>query len=497
MKKNRLFTGVSVILFIILISQLLLQTGCANIIPPLGGPRDSLPPVVINIKPADSTRNFKDDRIVISFDEYVEIQDVQKNLIVSPTPKVNPTTERKLNTIIVRLKDTLEDNTTYTLNFGNSIKDLNEGNILKNFRYMFSTGSYFDSLQLGGKIFLAKTGGVDTTLTVILHRHLDDSAIVKEKPRYISRVDSSGNFLFRNLPRDTFALYAMKDEGSSFRFNGRDQLFAFADKPVIIGNDSAAITLYAFMDNEGASTASAAKTRTQPSKEKRLDITTNLQAQQQDLLSDFVMTFDTPLTTFDTTKIVFATDSAFTPVTGFSFIKDSTNKSVTIKNSWKEGTSYHLILDKEFAIDTLGKKLLKSDTINFKTKSFTDYGSLRVKFLQLDTSKNPVVFVWQGEIAIDSAVLSTPEFYRKYMNPGDYQLRILYDRNKNGTWDPGQFFGERRQPELVKSISQKISVKADRENKFELNVNAPPSRNPLDPGQRPGAPGRPGGIRNN
>ena len=492
MKKHRVFTGVSVILILILFSQVLLQSGCANIIPPLGGPKDSLPPVIINIRPVDSTRNFKDNRIVISFDEYVEVQDVQKNLIVSPTPKVNPVVDRKLNVITVKLKDTLEPNTTYTLNFGNSIKDLNEGNILKNFQYMFSTGSYFDSLQLRGKIFLAKTGAVDTTLTVILHRNLDDSAIVKEKPRYISRVDANGNFLFRNLPQDTFALYAMKDEGSSFRFNGRDQIFAFADKPVIIGNDSVAIILYAFPDNEGASTASPVRARTQPSKEKRLIITTNLQAKQQDLLNDLVLNFDTPLKTFDTTKIVFATDSTFTPVTGFSFIKDSTNKSVTIKTTWKEGTSYHLILDKDFGIDTLGKKLLKPDTIDFKTKSFTDYGSLKVKFLQLDMSKNPVVFLWQGDQAVDSAILTSPEFNRKYMSPGDYQIRILYDNNKNGKWDPGQFFGERRQPELVKSLEQKVTVTPDRHSEYERDINALPTKNPLGPGQRPGTPRRAG-----
>ncbi|MCW3119388.1 MAG: hypothetical protein JWM28_3470 [Chitinophagaceae bacterium] len=490
MKKNRLFTGVSVILLIALIPQILVQTGCANIIPPLGGPKDSLPPVVINIKPSDSAKNFTDNRIVFSFDEYVEIQDVQKNLIVSPTPKIVPAVDRKLNTIVVKLKDTLEPHTTYTLNFGNSIKDLNEGNVLKNFTYLFSTGTYFDSLQLSGKIFLAKTGGVDTTLTVLLHRNTDDSAIVKEKPRYIARVDVNGNFIFRNLPSGTFALYAMKDEGSSFRFSGRDQLFAFADKPVIIGQDTSAITLYAFPDNEGASSATPVKKRPQTSKEKRLIITNNLQNDVQDLLKDFIMNFDTPLKSFDTTKIGFATDSSFTPVTGYSFIKDSTEKTVTLKTTWKEGTTYHLILDKEFATDTLGKKLLKSDTISFKTKSLTDYGSVRIKFPKLDMSKNPVLLFFLGDQVTDSSVLTTPEFYKKVITPGEYQLRILYDDNKNGIWDPGQFFGGRKQPELIKTIAQKITVKPNWDNDFERDIDALPSKNPSRQGQRPEGPKR-------
>jgi len=478
-------------LFIFLIAKILvLTTGCANIIPPLGGPRDSLPPVVIDIRPADSTKEFKGNRIVFSFDEYVEIQDVQKNLIVSPTPKVAPNVERKLNVIIVKLKDTLEPKTTYSLNFGNSIKDLNEGNVIRNFTYLFSTGDYFDSLQFSGKVLLAKTGGVDTTITVLLHRNTDDSAIAKEKPRYIARVDPNGNFIFRNLPAGTFALYAMKDEGSSFRFSGRDQLFAFADKPVTVGKDTAAITLYAFPDNEGASTATPPKTRGQTSKEKRLVVTANLEGDQQDLLKDFILNFDTPLKTFDTTKIVFATDSTFTPVTGYRFVKDSLNRNVTLKNTWKEGTTYHLILDKEFATDTLGKKLLKADTITFKTKSLTDYGNLKIKFPNLDMSKNPVLLFLQSDNVVDSAILTTPDFSRQVFPPGEYQLRMLYDDNKNGTWDPGQFFGLRKQPELIKNIEQKITVKANLDNVFDRDINALPPKNPQQPAQRTGAPSR-------
>lgn len=480
-------------LFIFLIAKIVtLTTGCANIIPPLGGPRDSIAPVVINIKPRDSTKDFKDNRIVFSFDEYVEIQDVQKNLIVSPTPKIAPAVDRKLNTISVKLKDTLESNTTYTLNFGNSIKDLNEGNILKNFTYIFSTGNYFDSLQYSGKVLLAKTGGVDTTITVLLHRDTTDSAIAKVKPRYIARVDKEGNFTFRNMPAGTFALYAMKDEGSSFRFSGRDQLFAFADKPVNIGKDSSSITLYAFPDNEGASTATPVKPRGQVSKEKRLIVTTNLEGSQQDLLRDLTLNFDTPLKTFDSTKIVFASDSTYNPVTGFSIIKDSLNRNITIKNTWKEGTTYHLILDKEFATDTLGKQLLKSDTITFKTKSLTDYGSLKLNFPGLDMAKNPVLLFMQNDNVVDSVILTTPGFSRQMISPGDYQLRMLYDDNKNGTWDPGQFFGLRKQPELIKNIELKITVKPNTNNVFERDVNALPPKNPQQQGQPPTGPKRVG-----
>ena len=103
---------------------------CANIIPPAGGPRDTLPPVILSVLPADSTLNFNSDRIVIEFDEYVDLQDVQNNILFAPTFERNPEISVKGRTITVRFRDPLEENTTYTLSFGNSIRDINENNIL-------------------------------------------------------------------------------------------------------------------------------------------------------------------------------------------------------------------------------------------------------------------------------------------------------------------------------------------------------------------------------
>src|SRR6202045_2980966 len=128
-------------ILLVLASKIMALTGCANIIPPTGGPRDSIPPRLISVVPKDSSLNFKTSQIVFSFDEYVELKEIRENLVVSPVPKTDPIVDSKLRTITVRLKDTLEPNTTYSLNFGKAIRDVNEGNILKNFDYVFSTGS--------------------------------------------------------------------------------------------------------------------------------------------------------------------------------------------------------------------------------------------------------------------------------------------------------------------------------------------------------------------
>ncbi|MGI8637634.1 MAG: Ig-like domain-containing protein, partial [Segetibacter sp.] len=155
-------------------------TGCANMIPPGGGPRDSLPPVLIEAIPKDSVTNFRGNRIILNFDEFVEIQNAFENVIVSPNPVSIPVITSRFRTVNIRLKDTLEPNTTYSINFGNALRDINEGNVATNFIYVFSTGSKLDTNSLSGKVVMAETGKVDTTLIVVLHRNLDDSAVVKE-----------------------------------------------------------------------------------------------------------------------------------------------------------------------------------------------------------------------------------------------------------------------------------------------------------------------------
>ena len=196
--------------FLLIAEGMVFIPGCANVVPPQGGPRDSVPPLLIKVTPADSTRNFSGSRVNFSFDEYIDVQNIQENLIISPIPRTTPTVDFRLNTISVRLRDSLEPNTTYTINFGNAVRDINEGNIAKELTYTFSTGPYIDSLELKGKVILAETGKVDTTIVAILHTNPSDSAVVKEKPRYVAKLDGQGNFIFRNLPPRNFLFVRTK-----------------------------------------------------------------------------------------------------------------------------------------------------------------------------------------------------------------------------------------------------------------------------------------------
>ncbi len=189
-------------------------TGCANIVPPTGGPKDTLPPVLIKADPEMRALNVNSNKIVLTFDEYVDLKDVSKNLIVSPVPKQMPTVYSHLKVITITIKDTLQPNTTYAFNFGRAVADVNEGNVLKNFTYVFSTGDYIDSLRYSGRVIMANTGKPDSTLMVMLHTELFDSAVEKLRPRYITRLDSAGNFTFNNLRPD---IYALVCNGGSIR----------------------------------------------------------------------------------------------------------------------------------------------------------------------------------------------------------------------------------------------------------------------------------------
>ncbi len=470
---KRLFFFLLIILFVI--QQIVVLPGCANMIPPQGGARDSLPPRLIKVTPGDSTRNFTGSRISFSFNEFVELQNIQENLLVSPSPQKNPVVDYKLNTVTVRIKDSLEPNTTYSLNFGNAIKDYNEGNVIKEFTYIFSTGNYIDSLELRGKVVLAETGKTDSTIIVLLHSHDDDSAVVNEKPRYIARVDGKGNFIFKNLPPKTFYLYALKDEGGTHRYFNDKQLFAFADSPVVTKSRSAPVTLYAYASKPAPAQTNLSslnignrKRGATESADKRLRYQTNLINNQQDLQGNFIMTFEQPLRLFDSSKIRLYTDSAFIPVAAYKFEKDSNNRKIQLAVTWKENTLYHIILDKDFADDSSGKKLLKTDTLNFTTKKLEDYGSLQLKFRNLDLAKNPVLQFITNDFIYKSFPLSSNSFSQQLFLPGEYELRILFDDNKNGKWDPGDFFGKHKQPEIVKPVERKITVKAAWQNEVEI-----------------------------
>jgi len=451
--------------------------GCANIAPPTGGPRDSLPPVITKLDPRDSGRLFNEKRITISFNEFVQLDELQKNLIVSPTPKVSPIVTIKLKDVIINIKDTLEPNTTYSFDFGNAIQDLNEGNVFRDFRYIFSTGTTIDTLAMGGRVLVAETGRADSTLIVMLHRSADDSAVIKDRPRYVARVDSSGYFTFRNIAEGSYKMYALKDESNARKFLSKEQLFAFADSTVNPRDQKSDYLLYAFLEKDTGSKKFGSalpvvqqKPVARRTEDSVLKFQTNSEGASFDLLQNFEFDFSPePLRNFDSTKLVL-TDENFKPVRGYSFKRDTSNKKVAVVYPWAEGTKYNLLVDTLFAEDTLGRRISATDTITFITRKNSEYGLVRIRFLGLSLADNPVLQLIQGDDVKFSHKFTNNTFYARLFKPGEYELRIVSDRNNNGVWDTGQFFGEHRQPEKVRRITRKVNVKANWDNEIDIQM---------------------------
>lgn len=453
---------------IITICCLLVTMGfysCANIIPPGGGPKDTLAPRLMQAFPKDSALNVTSQTMVLSFDEYITLQNINENLIVSPNPKNTPLVDGRLHNVSIKMRDTLEKNTTYSFDFGRAIKDVNEGNELKNFTYVFSTGKKIDSNTYNGYVFLAETGKVDSTLIVVLHNNLNDTAIQKNRPRYYTKVNGKGNFSFKFLPEGKFSVYVVPNDFTK-KYDDSTKLFAFQHDPILINSSTHTDTLYAYQeykkkDPKSIVTTSANKGKLSP-EEKRLKYSANLDAGQQDQLSNLELSFARPLKSWDSSKIVLL-DTLFQPIKGYKLHIDTSNTKISLEYPWKEKQYFRLIVSKDAVVDTNDISLTKSDTAKFVTKRDADYGSCRVRFVNLDLTKHPVMQLVVESKIFASYPITGKEFISKKFKPGEYELRMLYDTNKNGKWDPGSF-KEKRQPEIVKSFVKKLVIRADRDS---------------------------------
>ncbi|AGC76740.1 Ig-like domain-containing protein [Nonlabens dokdonensis] len=237
MKKNLLYITIALCIALTLIQ-------CAKRGSPTGGPVDEEPPVILRIFPDNYTRNFKKQIIEIEFDEFVKLNDLQKQLVISPPLKSRPIISPQgspSKKITIEITDTLQDNTTYVLNFGESIVDNNETNPYPFFKYVFSTGEVIDSLTLKGKVTDALDFETDDFISVMLYEineEYTDSIIYKEAPRYVlNTLDSLTTFTMENLKEGTYKMVALKEENSDLRFDPNRDKIGFISEDIIIPTD--------------------------------------------------------------------------------------------------------------------------------------------------------------------------------------------------------------------------------------------------------------------
>jgi uncharacterized protein (DUF2141 family) len=457
--------------FLILLAALawlwIVDAGCAQIGIPTGGLKDSLPPELVSANPANKSIQFKGNKIVLNFNEYVDIQEPQNNVLVSPFPKTNPLISYKLKKVIVQLKDTLQENTTYVINFGNSIKDVNEGNVLKNFVYVFSTGATIDSLTLSGKVTLAETGKTDSTLSVMLYKNAPDSAIKKRRPDYFTKLNGTGQFEFTNLSAGEYRLYALKDGDGGKTYNSPTELFAFLDTTVILSGALNDIKMMAYAEEKEKPRSVPAPTAPK-NLEKRFRVTNNFASYQQGITDSLVLNFTRIIKDFNASKILLI-DTLKAIIPQVQFFLDSTKKNLTVKAAWPVETSCLLILNQDAFTDTAGNNLTKTDTLRFVTKRREDYGTLQLRFKNFDSTLHPVMqFVTNSEV-VRSVQIKSATWSDQLFKPGEYELRILYDKNNNCIWDPGNY-RLRIQPERVITLDKSLNIKPNWDNERDIEL---------------------------
>ncbi len=233
----------------ILVVSMMVMGACASVTAPDGGPRDETPPQLI---PEESTpnlqTNFEKQPIELTFDEWVVVEDVFNQVVVSPPLEFRPEVSLKRRTVRFDFdpRENLRENATYTIQFGEAVKDLNEKNPAENLRFVFSTGDYLDSLTVSGNIVDAKTEEPVEGALFMLYDNPADSVVRTQRPFYFSKTDKQGNFRIENVRAGIFKGFALKDVDFNYRYNLANEQIGFPDSLIAINDSTPSLAIRMF-----------------------------------------------------------------------------------------------------------------------------------------------------------------------------------------------------------------------------------------------------------
>ena len=512
--------------FFIVVSLILSQ--CANRGTTTGGDKDETPPVIVKSSPKNFSINFDAQEIEIQFDEYVKLKNIQKQLIISPPMNIEPEITPvgiASKVITIKIFDTLQPNTTYAFNFGESISDNNEGNLFPYYKYVFSTGNYIDSLSVSGIVSDALNKDVDERVAVLLYEvdsSFYDSIVYNQKPKYVAVTDSSSVFSLENIKKGSYLLTALKEDSPNYTYQQKTDKIAYRKQFITVPSDTAYVLRlfkesidYSFKrarqasqnkiafgyEGEGESMLikmlsdvpddfSSVITKEidkdtlnywyRPTLEVdslifevvRAHFIDTVVVRIKDFKSDslvfksltsnlklkdpYIVSATIPLEKVNQSKVqVINKDSVFLKTTMFL---DSVTNNVVLNFDKTEKNSYKIQFLPGAFTDFFGAK---NDTINYNatTKFQSDYGNVRVNIgngvypmiIQITNAKGVVV---ESFFAKDS---SPVDF--KDVSPGIYFLRAIFDSDKNGLYDTGDYLSK-VQPERVSYASEPIEVRA-------------------------------------
>jgi hypothetical protein len=223
--KNRLINTLAIVVIL---------ASCAKVVAPTGGPKDTTPPKLVRSTPAFRSTNFKGKEVIITFNKFIQpLKDANNQVIISPPPEKQPEMRLKGKSIVIKFGEDLKPNSTYNIYFGDAIQDLNESNIKKNFYFTFSTGEKIDSLELRGRVNNAETGLPEKDVFVELYTGTTDSLPMKERPFYVGKSNTYGDFTIKYLANKSYKLFALKDANSNLKYDLPTEMIAFDSNPVM------------------------------------------------------------------------------------------------------------------------------------------------------------------------------------------------------------------------------------------------------------------------
>jgi uncharacterized protein (DUF2141 family) len=408
--KSSLFQKLVILSFVLLISLTFFH--CANMQRPTGGPKDSLPPVLLGEAPANLTRNFKAKEIVLEFDEFIKLNNQFKEFSISPDMEKQPEYKVKKKNLHIILPDSLEKNTTYTINFGKGLVDYNEGNPIENYTYVFATGPELDSLTISGSVINAYTQVFDEKedkdVKVLLIPTRQDSIFGKKKANIFTTVDTSGNFVFRNLREDSYRIYALKEQNNDRIYNSPDELLGFLPDSIVLNQNISGIKI-------AYSKGKPTQHRTIEKKIEK-DGTILLTFNQQ--LDDPQLKVITP-EDLDKTKI-----TLFTRNNDSAYVYLKTMEFDSIKFELNDTAVLDTILIRRGKNDKYEKELIPDLNINNKVD--------KIKHITL-TSKTPILSVDKNKIQILEDTISRRNFQLQQdtVNKNIYHIRYNWKAKQN------------------------------------------------------------------
>lgn len=476
----------------LMLGLVLLCQGCANIVPPDGGPKDTTPPVLLSVSPEDSSLNVRIKKIELRFNKFMEVKAPEKHFHISPFLRIDPMIMSYGKRVVVTLADTLlEESTTYRIQFGEALVDNRESTPFAGYEYIFSTGGFFDSLRLSGQVRDAASGLPDSGFVVVLYPgNAPDSAVFREKPLYATPVDARGYFEFTHLPSRDFRIFALQDADNNYLYLPGTEKIDFHDTPVRPGQTEALLffpfreelavepdatdTIAPGASGRGEETGGAKRSLQKSGSRKTgrptgqpylvLVDTSRLTSGTFDITAPLtILASDTLL--IDSQLLYLSFDDEGIEVEApFRYERDSA--AVRLHAEWQPDKLYTLRLVKGWARGSNGSELLPGKYF-FRTRSEKEYGNLQIN---LDTSllgEPYVLHVARDTSLVYQQPVQGPVVQLNRLEPGNYVFKIIVDTNQNGRWDAGNFL-EKRHAEKVLPAGSRAVVKAGWDNRFDF-----------------------------